>query len=154
MLLLVYVSLTCIQRRAFVNCVPANLIAWVNYWEIIYVPELCGGKILSNSSFTNANSDNDREGIVNKFNRKKSSVVFCEIFLSEIQNYYKLWHFYWVSKRRRVAEEISFWLLFHIVRLKEIKLSRWKTSLRDKASRLFQFWLFAMVRFRRRWWRT
>lgn len=48
------------------------------------------------------------ERIVNKFMRKLRNVCW-EISSVRGQNYYKLWHFYWVSKRQR---RIRFrWLL-------------------------------------------
>lgn len=71
-------------------------------------------------------SDNDRE----KCQQIQLKIVkmsrWWNFFVKE-PNYYKLWHFYWVSGK---WHKISFGFLLAVFQFEEIKLSRWKKTLK------------------------
>jgi hypothetical protein len=64
---------------------------------------------------------------VNKFTRKLLKMSRLWNFFVRVQNYYKLWHFYWVSGD---WHEVSFGFLLAVFQFRKIKLSRWKKSLK------------------------
>lgn len=103
---------------------------------------------LLSSGLTSRQRDNDRKRIVNNFERN----VFREtllLFPSWGQNYYRLWHFYWVREWQR--NENFFWLLFWSLREIKLSQSRWKKLLKDKLHSMFAYFLLsgtlATVRF-------
>lgn len=102
----------------FCRFLRTNLIAWLNYWEIVYVPSLEKWnlrKILC--CFFRLDELHGSSTMIRKELSTTSGEIFHEklyffFFPSWRQNYYKLWHFYWVSKRQR--NEIFCWLLYSL----------------------------------------